>query len=961
MTYLLTPDSTYGQHVPRRDIPQQPYSGASTLRHLPSPAASVKGASSHNHINISSVDRIQAQCLSLCSTITATCDDVAEKMAKYASSVSAPSPEFITLAREILGVYHMLACVCTCLLDAMRGGQVLPLDIIDVMSKKFQNAQTCLQSIEHVVSKLLEGRRKGTMSRMRRGFGKMFGDGGVEKVLPEAIRTHEDLRSGALMFHWNLGADRVESALGIGFLDLAAAVEAATGQPFRILSPSPASEENGSSHRVEPMSPANTYHRVTGQHAAAHPPAFLPPAPAELSFADQISASDYARGDSGGLLLGRDARADSPILKYTNSMSSSHHSRANLNERLVSPTGLHTFMETSTTALDAIVEDIQALELDSAKVFRLDSTPSDMPHIKSSSRMDADKPNAGAELVSAIRAGNHRIAQQLLDRGVSPDSGPDAHALNDAISGQDTDAVRLLLLYGVNPNTSDRQGQTPLMVACRSAQLEIAIALLKYGADPNMSSTGEMGSPLEVAVVNAHVRLAHVLLTYGGDANQMTSCGDTLLIKSIGQKTPKVLVDMLLNYGALPNKKNTDGKTALFQAVTNGRADIVASLMEHGTDPNLPGPKHPLWPATYHPECLSILVASSADFKKAPGIMELAASLNNMESIRILLKAGVDPNLKKDGVYTPLCTAIRDNRAEIFQLLIRSGADPNVPASEYPAFKCVTHHRNHFLPPLLAAGAKLDTPKGIVETAVVSKNPKAVRWLLENGADPNDKCPDGHTALTAAICDNDMECVDVLLLHGANPNIRGQDWPACMAVRHPEILKRILAVLQQPRAFKGIMEMAVAANQLESVKALRAAGVSVEDRNVGVFSPLTTAIREHRTDIVAFLIGEGGADVNAPGEHLPIVKALRRCQTEHGEIIDMLLDKGADPNKMYRGWNGIMQALENGDARMLKKLTDRAGVNLEVRDELGRTVVEIATSRKWDEAVDILMSSKAHS
>ncbi|KAJ3479803.1 hypothetical protein NLG97_g8225 [Lecanicillium saksenae] len=70
----------------------------------------------------------------------------------------------------------------------------------------------------------------------------------------------------------------------------------------------------------------------------------------------------------------------------------------------------------------------------------------------------------------------------------------------------------------------------------------------------------------------------------------------------------------------------------------------------------------------------------------------------------------------------------------------------------------------------------------------------------------------------------------------------------------------------------------------------------------------------------------------------------------------MLLEKGADPNKMYRGWNGIMQALENGDLEMLKKLATAAGVDLEVRDELNRTVVEIARSRKWEEAVSVLRS-----
>lgn len=54
--------------------------------------------------------------------------------------------------------------------------------------------------------------------------------------------------------------------------------------------------------------------------------------------------------------------------------------------------------------------------------------------------------------------------------------------------------------------------------------------------------------------------------------------------------------------------------------------------------------------------------------------MELATSINNIEAVRVLLKAGVDPNAKKDGIYTPLCSSIRDNRTDIFELLLANGA-----------------------------------------------------------------------------------------------------------------------------------------------------------------------------------------------------------------------------------------------------------------------------------------------
>ena len=76
---------------------------------------------------------------------------------------------------------------------------------------------------------------------------------------------------------------------------------------------------------------------------------------------------------------------------------------------------------------------------------------------------------------------------------------------------------------------------------------------------------------------------------------------------------------------------------------------------------------------------------------------------------------------------------------------------------------------------------------------------------------PNDRCPEGgSTALTTAIRENNIEFVDLLLKHGANPAVRGQDWPLCMAVKSPIVLKRLLAFPGlNPRAFRGVVEMAV--------------------------------------------------------------------------------------------------------------------------------------------------------
>jgi ankyrin repeat protein len=153
--------------------------------------------------------------------------------------------------------------------------------------------------------------------------------------------------------------------------------------------------------------------------------------------------------------------------------------------------------------------------------------------------------------------------------------------------------------------------------------------------------------------------------------------------------------------------------------------------------------------------------------------------------------------------------------------------------------------------------------------------------------------------------------------------------------------------------------MSVSANQLESIKLLLAAGVCVEDKNCGVFSPLTTAIREGRKEIVRYLLDVANADPNAPGEHLPLVKALRKYNGDT-EILQMLLTRGADINKMHRGWNPILQAVENGDAEVLKLLIDMGGpVDLQVLNEEGRPVIDIVTERGWEEGLALLFPNAA--
>ncbi|ETN41577.1 uncharacterized protein HMPREF1541_03513 [Cyphellophora europaea CBS 101466] len=927
--------------------------------------------------------------LELCTRATELGNSISVRMLEYLSTTKAYPHGFKELATDFLEICRILWPIEAGLTEASKQRTHLPNDMISELDKKFRATIDQFILLNQMLLQFLGYSAKKGLSKLRKGWGMMFAEGDISKMRGDLLKSKDALRMSALVFRWSLGEERVNASASIGYTGLQAALESMN--------------RGKSSSTIPPLQHTNS--------DPPHPPPSIPlpqppldriqSSPSHVSRADtipsrndsyqlpqiplSIDGNNSSRGHSelfplphtpsGSEGMGTStivARHDDSIealadkfdtdLKVVPSIRSSKHITS-INTRELSSNRSHhdndvlsDHMSSTTVEFEDMLHQIED-DKHAFQAIRIKVDPSTMPRWTPKQTTGANSPGLKNALINAVQQKKHTVIEQLLDNGVPANLGPEVSLLREAVLGRDGESVRLLLLFGADPNAVDRKGFTPLHSATEMCFIEGAQLLCKYGALPNHCG-GQEESPLAMSVVGNRAEFLQLFLKYGGDVNEVMDNGNTVLVKSMTKTIDARLVELMLKYDGNPNGKNGEGTSPMFQAIQARRLDLMTILLDAGADPNLPGPKHLLWPSTYKPQCLQLLLARGADSKKAPGIMELATSINNIESISILLKANVSPNAKKDGVYTPLCSAIRDNRPQIVSLLLANQADPNVPASEYPAFKCVTHNRVHFLPELVAAGANLNKPKGIIEKAVKHNNKEALKYLIKQGVSCNDRSAEGFTPLTTAIREDNAEFVDILLENGADPAIRGQEWPIAMAVKRPQLLRKLLLAVHNPRSVKGVMEMAVVAGELESVKLLLEAGVSVEDKNGGVFSPLTTSIREDRKAIFQYLINEANADVNAPGEHLPIIKAIRRHRGNDLSYIEALLEKGADINKMYRGWNAVLQAVENGEANVLRLLVERGGgVNLEARDETDRTVMEIVNERGWDEAVEILSCS----
>lgn len=95
-------------------------------------------------------------------------------------------------------------------------------------------------------------------------------------------------------------------------------------------------------------------------------------------------------------------------------------------------------------------------------------------------------PNFGSVLGVSLRAESPLYVKALLDAGISPNAVEGSTPiLFDTVSEHTASTMNLLLDYGADINKTDSLGNTALMKALTSMQLDQVVYLLNRGANPN--------------------------------------------------------------------------------------------------------------------------------------------------------------------------------------------------------------------------------------------------------------------------------------------------------------------------------------------------------------------------------------------------------------------------------------------------------------------------------------------
>ncbi len=427
----------------------------------------------------------------------------------------------------------------------------------------------------------------------------------------------------------------------------------------------------------------------------------------------------------------------------------------------------------------------------------------------------------------------------------------------DAAQRGDRAAVQALVQKHADVNATQVDGTTALHWAAQANDLETADLLIRAGAKASVANIAG-ATPLLAAAINGSAPMIGKLVAAGADPNApLTKSGDTALM--LASRTGKAdAVRALLDRGAKVNAQETwGGTTALMWAVSEKHAEVAKLLIDQGADVNAR--------SYYVPSASGRGFEGTTPVPRKPTGEEFeefasgwltplmfAARENDLESARLLLKAGAEINAQSGDGKDALSLALFDGSYDVADFLIDNHANANQKDAQRftPLFWAVDRRNMETAPNFPWMETRDPLP--------------LIKKLLDAGADPNaliNSTPRARmregsprivyaTALMRAALAGDVELAKLLLAHGADPHIISKD------------RETTLMAACGTGFINGYHRQRAPAERLELVKLLIDLGEDVNAADNYGITPLMVAANLGNLEIVKFLVSKG-ADLGA--------------------------------------------------------------------------------------------------
>ncbi|MEZ0325126.1 MAG: ankyrin repeat domain-containing protein [Fimbriimonas sp.] len=196
---------------------------------------------------------------------------------------------------------------------------------------------------------------------------------------------------------------------------------------------------------------------------------------------------------------------------------------------------------------------------------------------------------------------NVEAARQVLKRDPSLLNSVDSDdrtAVHYAAAADSADVLELLLDKGANPNVQSKVGVTPLQWGMEFDSYRSVQMLIKHGVNlelarrdsgmirlPNGTEVRGSHTALTASLLDGADDLALALVRAGANVNSRSEAQITPLMVAAQFGRPVETLKLLIDHGADVNAQNVWGDTPLHLAARNGDKAAVRFLLSNGADP----------------------------------------------------------------------------------------------------------------------------------------------------------------------------------------------------------------------------------------------------------------------------------------------------------------------------------------------------------------------------------------